>query len=218
MSRPPQRGDRDHSHSAATAPSGIGFLSRFWVRHRSEVRAKISRNRLPGYGLVFCFMLYVALRYAFNSQYHSIFDGINLAIHEGGHLLFRFFGTFIMIAGGTWLQLLVPLACCFYFYRRREYFGIGFGGLWLAANCYHVAIYVADARAQALPLVTVGGGYPIHDWHYLLSALGLLTTDTVLALLVRSLGFILMWVAILYSGWLLLEMKSAPAKVPDLPA
>jgi hypothetical protein len=44
-------------------------------------------------------------------------------------------------------------------------------------NCGHIAYYVADARAMALPLV--GGGE--HDWNYLLGELGLLQRDQAIA-------------------------------------
>ena len=40
-----------------------------------------------------------------DSEYESIFGGINLAIHEGGHLFFMGFGSdFLAVAGGTLLQ------------------------------------------------------------------------------------------------------------------
>ena len=44
-----------------------------------------------------------------------LMDNVFVTIHEGGHLLFRFFGTTIAVAGGTFLQLFVPLALAVYF-------------------------------------------------------------------------------------------------------
>jgi hypothetical protein len=50
---------------------------------------------------------------------------------------------------------------------------------------------MADARAQELPLITVGDGdYVIHDWNYLFGRLGLLDHDTQIAHAVRMLGWI----------------------------
>ncbi|MDQ2666781.1 MAG: zinc ribbon domain-containing protein, partial [Gemmatimonadota bacterium] len=51
----------------------------------------------------------------------------------------------------------------------------------------HIAVYVADARAQELPLV--GGGE--HDWAYLLGQLGLLTRDHAIARGLTSVGYLL---------------------------
>jgi hypothetical protein len=41
-----------------------------------------------------------------------------------------------------------------------------------------VATYAGDAVAMRLPLVTPGGGHPIHDWNYVLGALGWLRHTT----------------------------------------
>ncbi|MGA7840433.1 MAG: hypothetical protein WCA34_05920, partial [Candidatus Acidiferrales bacterium] len=49
-----------------------------------------------------------------------LMDGVFVPIHEGGHLLFRFGGEFIMVAGGTFLQLFVPFALATYFFFRRQ--------------------------------------------------------------------------------------------------
>ena len=42
-------------------------------------------------------------------------DLVFVPIHEGGHLLFRFFGEFLAVAGGTILQLAVPLMLAAFF-------------------------------------------------------------------------------------------------------
>ena len=48
------------------------------------------------------------------------FDLVFIPIHEGGHLLFRLFGEWIMVAGGTFLQLFVPFALAANFAFRRQ--------------------------------------------------------------------------------------------------
>jgi hypothetical protein len=53
------------------------------------------------------------------------------------------------------------------------------------------ATYMADARAQELPLLTVGDAeYVIHDWNYLFGALGVLDHDIQIAAIVRAIGWI----------------------------
>ncbi len=47
---------------------------------------------------------------AFGGHLFQWFDLVFIPIHEGGHLLFRIFGEWFMVAGGTFLQLFVPFA------------------------------------------------------------------------------------------------------------
>lgn len=181
-------------------PSGL--LARWWYFHRRHI-AEWATTKMPyGYALILLLMVYWAIRYMFDVTYHSMFDGINLGIHEMGHLLFSFAGTFIMFVGGTFLQLAAPAACMIYFHYREEYFGSAFAATWLGVNCFNVAIYMADATDQFLDLVTVGGGVPMHDWHYLLSTVGLLGHEHVLAWVTRAIGMVLLWGGVVYGGWL----------------
>src|ERR1700759_3108015 len=109
-------------------------------------------------------------------HYASLFGGINLGIHEGGHLLFRSGGQFLYVAGGTILQLFAPLASMIMFFRQRDYFAIAICFGWLSTNLAGVGVYMADAEKMILPLVTVGDS-PIvtHDWRFLFTKLGLLS-------------------------------------------
>ena len=103
----------------------------------------------------------------------TLLDGVDLAIHETGHLVFGPFGEFVGFAGGTLFQLIMPLTFVGYFARRGDRYSASVALWWVGQNCGHIAYYAADARAQELPLV--GGGE--HDWNYLLGELGLLAHD-----------------------------------------
>jgi len=116
-----------------------------------------------------------------------LLDGVDLAIHETGHLVFGPFGETLGFLGGTIFQLLLPSVFVAHFLRRGERFGAAVCLWWVAQNCWHISVYVADARAQALPLV--GGGE--HDWAYLLGRAGWLARDQALARGVHAAGFIL---------------------------
>lgn len=111
-------------------------------------------------------------------------DAIDLAIHETGHLVFAPFGEFMGFLGGTLFQLALPAAFVVYFWQRSDRHAAMAALWWVAQNCWNVSVYVADARAQALPLV--GGGE--HDWAYLLGRLGWLAYDDAIALDIRLLG------------------------------
>ncbi|MFL5574933.1 MAG: hypothetical protein ACJ79S_03045 [Gemmatimonadaceae bacterium] len=120
-----------------------------------------------------------------------LLDNVDLAIHETGHLVFLPFGEFVNFLGGTLFQLIVPAAFVAYFLRQGDRHAACVALWWVAQNCWNVARYVADARAQELPLV--GGGE--HDWAYLLGELGWLARDQQIAGAVRATGTALLALA-----------------------
>jgi hypothetical protein len=98
---------------------------------------------------------------------HWLFvDYVNLALHEGGHLLLRWAGLTVHIMGGTLAQLALPIACAAYFWRwRGDRFAALVCAWWVAENLVMISHYLRDAPTMALPLV----GGEIHDWNYLLT-------------------------------------------------
>lgn len=155
---------------------------------------------------------WVGVRHLADSDYTSLFGGLDLGIHEAGHLLFGILGVdFVAVAGGTLLQCAAPILAALMFVRQPDYYAAAFCGGWLSMNLYNVATYVADARELDLPLVSVGGGESEigHDWNYLLAELHLLPYDTTLAALLRVLAFALMWGSIALQAWMLWRMARA---------
>lgn len=140
-----------------------------------------------------------------------LMDGVFVPIHEGGHLLFRFFGEFLNIAGGTFLQLLVPFLLAMYFLFQRHAQGVAFCSFFFFEQFLPIATYMADARAQDLPLLTVGDSeYIIHDWNCLFGKLGLLEHDMQIASAVRFIGWMGMIGVVLWLVWRALnDVKSA---------
>jgi len=128
---------------------------------------------------------------AFGGHLFQWFDLVFIPIHEGGHLLFRFFGEWVTVAGGTFLQLFVPFALAVYFVFRRQIPGAAFCAFFFFEQFLPIGIYMADARSQELPLLTVGDSEDvIHDWFYLFSHTGLLEHDTQIGGFFRLLGWI----------------------------
>lgn len=118
-----------------------------------------------------------------NPEHWDLLDDLNLAIHEAGHVFFQPLGDHLVVLGGSLLQVLVPLAFVAYFLVRRDGFAASVIAAWLAASLGNVALYIADARAQELPLL--GGENVIHDWWYLLTEWDLLSQDVAMARWVR---------------------------------
>jgi len=135
-----------------------------------------------------------------------IIDYVFLPIHEGGHLLFGWFGETLGVVGGTLLQLLVPLALAVYFAFQRHIAGTAFAAFFFFENFLNISVYMADARRHALEYVTIGDAEVAeHDWTYLFAKCGVIEYDTKIAALVRAVG----WLGMLgVVGWLYWRSKA----------
>jgi len=133
-------------------------------------------------GLLCLYVTWLVFAY----EYHFL-DGVNLLLHEGGHVLFSFLGDTVHVLGGTLGQLLFPIVFTAYFARRGQRFEASVVGIWLSESVMNVGRYLGDAEIQALPLV---GGH-IHDWNWLLTRWGRLDDAAALGREVHMLGSLL---------------------------
>jgi hypothetical protein len=160
-----------------------GLISRFEAH---------SWEQIPRWAILAWSAFYaIFLVYAFHSHGGYLFiDSANLIVHEGGHLLFGWFGPTLGIWGGTLLQWVVPALLAAYFYVQRKLAGFIFCTFFFFENWLYTATYMADARAMALPLVTTGDpDFVEHDWNTIFSSMGLLQHDTQIAACIRFLGW-----------------------------
>jgi hypothetical protein len=122
---------------------------------------------------------------------------VDLGIHELGHLLTYVFADLVTAVAGSAFQILVPIALAVIFW-----FGVGdrmAAGLclaWAGSSAQQVAVYVADAPYQRLPLI---GGE--HDWAFILGRLGILDRAEGVATAVRGLGLVLVLGAMTACLW-----------------
>ncbi len=175
---------------------------------------------------LWAYLGYTLLRYFAGSEsYRSVFDAINLGIHELGHYLFSYFGQFLHVAGGTIVQCAAPVLSGVMFLKQRDYFAISVCLFWLGTNLAYVAVYMADARALKLPLVSPGMGVlppgdggVLHDWNHLFGVTGLIPYDTAIAALVQvvAVGFMLAGLGV--GAWLMLRMMRGAAGSPSVGA
>jgi len=152
------------------------------------------------------FFYAVFLVYAFRMHGGYLFiDSANLVVHEGGHMLFSWFGRTLCLWGGTILQWLVPLLLAGYFFHERQPAAFAFCMFFFFENWLYTATYMADARAMVLPLVTTGDpDLAEHDWNTIFTSLGVLEYDTTIAAIIRLLG----WSGMLASAaWLAARLK-----------
>ncbi|MCX7167956.1 MAG: hypothetical protein NTV11_17020 [Rhodocyclales bacterium] len=128
-----------------------------------------------------------------------LLDSANLALHEAGHPLVGIFSARATVYGGTLFQLVFPLAAAVHFHRAANRAGVAGAMVWLGENLFNIARYMADARAQELPLVGNGD----HDWTEIFSRWHVLHLDGRIAGITRGIGLILIVVAVvwLYRRW-----------------
>jgi hypothetical protein len=181
------------------------YREHWWQRYEfleplEEPWQPVSKITLGAWLTVYALFLIYAARVP---QGQSLFtDLVFLPIHEGGHLLFGFLGNeTLMVMGGTILQLFVPLAIAVYFVFQRYLTGAAFAAFFFFENFLQIGTYMADARAQQLPLVNIGGGEGIHDWGYLFAKLGVINHDVGIGGTVRALGWLGMIAVAVWLSW-----------------
>ncbi len=140
---------------------------------------------------------------AFSESYMHL---VNLPFHEAGHVIFSPFGRFIQVLGGTLGQWLVPFAVTVSFLLRSDRFAASVGLWWLGQSFMDIAPYMDDARAGQLMLLGGVTGSEVeeyHDWEIILTRLGLMQYDHVIARISFGCGVLLMLTALVWGGWVL---------------
>ena len=150
----------------------------------------------------------------------SFMHMVNLPIHEAGHIIFSPLGWFMGVLGGTLLQIIFPLAFVITFLTKyRNEFGSAVTLWWLAQNFMDISPYIDDARAQKLLLLggVTGRDAPgYHDWNNILSHLGWLQHDHLIARISYDVGRILMVSMFVWGGFILLKQLQAMKKSEEV--
>lgn len=127
---------------------------------------------------------------AYDPMQGSFLDSVDLPIHETGHLLFRPFGEFLMVAGGSLFQVIFPLVFFGYFLWQRSYYSAAIVSLWVGQSILNVWVYASDAVIMQLVLTSgsTGAEGSFHDWNYLLTETGLIGATKSVAKIIRFTG------------------------------
>lgn len=120
--------------------------------------------------------------------------GIDLVIHAAGHTFAPFLPRFLYVLAGSALQVILPAGCAWTFLQLRQLGSFAVALFWTGESVTDVALYMADAKKRALPLL--GGDPAGHDWNYLLGQLGLLNWAQVLGRLTFGLGVVMVTIAL----------------------
>ncbi len=99
-----------------------------------------------------------------------------LVFHEAGHVIFRLFGQWMGVLGGSLFQVLFPaMLAGALLWKNRDPFGAAIG-LWLVGvSIADVSAYMYDALDPQLPLLSGGtGADSFHDWIWLFDSMNVL--------------------------------------------
>lgn len=132
-----------------------------------------------------------------------------LIFHEAGHVLFRPFGEWMTIFGGTLGQLLMPAILCFALLRHnQDAYGASFGLWLLGVSLLDIAPYAYDALQPQLMLLsgTTGeeGG---HDWIFLLSSAGMLGRAQIVGAVLHGIGALVVIGGSAWGAWELMALR-----------
>lgn len=156
-------------------------------------------------GIAFFAYLFVEiLKFSPASSGNLIVSGmyfINFGVHEASHLVVFFLPQVLVAAAGSLGEIMFALLLVIATLKERSYFASVFAGLWVMLSCISAGLYMADARAQQLPLM--GPGEVVqHDWHYVFTQLGWLDADVAIGTSVRVLGITIGVLGLLFGAYL----------------
>jgi hypothetical protein len=187
------------------------FVAHMITGFHADVREWSRGRHWPVRLLLLLWLSWLAFQYSRDAAYGGLVEGLNLGVHEFGHLICSAFGQFVTVLGGSLVQCLVPLISFVMFYRQEDYFAFSFSLVWLGTNLNGVARYVADARSMQLDLVSPFGGGDdevIHDWNWILAKLGWLQHDHEIATVLRVLALVCLWAGVAWGACLLWRMMT----------
>jgi hypothetical protein len=165
--------------------------------------------------LIFAILLSIYfLSIAYSPLQGSFLDLVDLPIHETGHLLFRPFGEFMMVAGGSLFQIIVPAIFAGYFLWNKKYYSAAIVLFWVGQSVLNVFVYAADSVTMQIVLTSglTGSEGSFHDWNYILTRTGLINSTRKVAGLIRFLGTL----TIIAAGILSIYYSIYPQKERDL--
>ncbi|MDH4139199.1 MAG: hypothetical protein OEV43_01355 [Coriobacteriia bacterium] len=128
-----------------------------------------------------------------------LLSGVDLGIHEFGHMILMWGPPVVVWMAGSVLQMLVPAGLAVYFAVRRDMLAVILMCAWAAESLNNVGVYVYDATRLRLDLLGDDGSKMGHDWANILTELKLIPYTDQIAYAVRALSFVLFALAAFYA-------------------
>lgn len=138
--------------------------------------------------------------------------------HEAGHYaIFRWFGRFIMILGGTLGQHLMPIVLGgALLIKRRDPFGAAIFFWLLGYSVADMGVYMYDAFDPKLMLLDgrTGADSDGHDWQNIFGDLGLLRNARGIGVFWGVVGRVMMFAGLAWAAWMAWLQKANLRKSP----
>ncbi len=148
----------------------------------------------------------------------SFLHSILIPFHEAGHYaIFRWFGEFIIILGGTLGQHLLPIVLGgALLWKRRDPFGAAIFFWLLGYSVVDMGVYTYDAFDPKLALIGGGTGADSdgHDWQNIFGDLGLLKRARGIGIFFGWFGKALMLLGLVWAAWMIWLQR---ARLSDSP-
>ena len=189
----------------------LPFSKSSWRMLLSEFRIPV--KYLPIYALLVAYYIYAIYKYYdLQGEYSTVFWYIHGVFHEVGHAVTRWAGETICILSGTIFQILTPIACGFYFFRRNEKHAVLMTIGWLGFALLDSATYMKDAIEMQFQLVApfVSSDDLTHDWNWLFTHWGILRHANTIGTVVAVLGVMTVVLSLL-----LIVVAALPWRKPD---
>jgi hypothetical protein len=168
-------------------------VGQFWLRVALLLLFAVWSQRLVG------------LDYRTGQMAASFLHSPLLVFHEAGHVIFSPFGKWLMVAGGTLLQLIMPaLLCGGLWFTNRDAFGAALGAWFVGVSLLDIAPYVYDALHPRLTLLNgKEGTLDSHDWMFLLTHVGWRDQAQMIGSRVYRVGAAVVVASLLFGAWVL---------------
>jgi len=141
-----------------------------------------------------------------------------IPFHEAGHYaIFRWFGQFIMILGGTLGQHLMPIVLAgALLIKRRDPFGAALFIWLLGFSVIDMGVYMYDAFDPQMMLLSgkTGAESDGHDWQNIFGDLGLIRKSRGIGLFFGWVGKAIMLASLAWAAWVVWLQR---ARLSDSP-
>jgi uncharacterized membrane protein (DUF106 family) len=121
-------------------------------------------------------------------------------VHESGHGVCYILSCpeFLTMANGTIFQLLFPAVIGYYYYKKENFFAALIALFFVGFSLHYTAWYISSAHeGLILPAhKSFLGVDTIHDFNYMLSTMGILAYESLIAGITRFAAYLIMLVSV----------------------
>lgn len=158
--------------------------------------------------MFFAYLYFQIVQFSHTGNNNPLIGGlyfIEFGVHEISHIVTMFLPPTLTALAGSVGEIGFTLLIAYAGFKARSYFAGIFGLLWTTLAMNSVGRYMADARAQQIPLAGPGDAVQ-HDWHFIFSQLGWLEADATLGSLVQWTGNVIGTCALLFGLYVIVRL------------